>query len=117
MRVWVDLANVLREREKLDEALECALRVLELASDRAEPHMLHANVLGTMGRHEEAIEAYEKSLAIAPQKAGALCSIGHHQKTIGQTDAAIATYRECIAVEAGSCRGLLEPCQPEDLPV
>jgi len=100
VRVWVDLANVLREREKLDEALDCALRVLELASDRAEPHMLHANVLGSMGKHDEAIEAYERSLEIAPGKAGALCSMGHHQKTIGQTEDAIATYRKCIRSKA-----------------
>ncbi|MCH9693516.1 MAG: sulfotransferase [Gammaproteobacteria bacterium] len=99
-RIWVDLCNVLRELEKLDDALDCATRVISLAPDKAEPHMLHANVLGAMGRHDEAIDAYERALAIAPGKAGAMCSLGHHLKTVGKQDDAIAMYRRSIATKA-----------------
>jgi tetratricopeptide (TPR) repeat protein len=54
-RLWIDLANVLREQEKLEEALECASKILELAPEKAESHMLIASVFGAMGQHEDAI--------------------------------------------------------------
>jgi tetratricopeptide (TPR) repeat protein len=98
-RIWVDLADVYRELDQLDDALECAIKVLALAPEMSESHMLHAGVLGTTGRHEEAIRAYEKALAIVPTKAGAMCSMGHHLKTIGEQDKAIAMYRQCLATK------------------
>ena len=95
-RLWVDLANVLRELHKPQEALECAERVLTLAPETAESYMLHASVVGLGNRHEDAIRSYEKALEISPNRPGALCSMGHHLKTIGQQDQAIAAYRKCI---------------------
>ena len=98
-RLWVDLTNVLKASDKLDEALESASTVLQLAPEMADAHMLYAGVLGRMGRHEEAIRGYEKTLEIAPNKPGALCSMAHHLKTIGDQDKAIATYRNCIGIK------------------
>ena len=96
-RLWVDLANVLRELHKPDEAMECATKVMELAPDMAESHMLYAGVVGMANRHEDAIESYEKALAISPNKPGALCSMAHHLKTVGKQEQAIAAYRKCTA--------------------
>lgn len=95
-RLWVDLTNVLRELEELDDALESAAKVLELAPEMAESHMLIAGVLGLLGRHDESIRAYEKALQITPDKPAALCSMAHHLKTVGQQEKAIATYRQCL---------------------
>ena len=50
-RLWVDLANVLRELHKPDEAMECATKVMELAPDMAESHMLYAGVGGSAFSH------------------------------------------------------------------
>ncbi len=95
-RLWVDLANVLRELQRPEEAVECATKVLELAPKMAESYLLYAGVVGMTNRHEEAIENYEKALAIAPKKPGALCSMAHHLKTIGKQEQAIDAYRRCI---------------------
>ena len=94
-RLWVDLANVLRELNNPQEALECATKVMELAPKMAESYLLYAGILGMTSRHQEAIEIYEKALAISPKKPGALCSMAHHLKTVGKQDEAIAAYRRC----------------------
>ena len=98
-RVWIDLTNVLREQEKLDEAMECALKVLEMAPDKAEPYMLIASVAGSMGRHEDAIEHYEKALEISAERPGAMSSMAHHLKTIGRQQDAVVMYRKAIEVK------------------
>ena len=96
-RIGVDLTNVYRELDQLNDALLSATRVLELAPEMAETHILYAGVLGTNGRHDEAIQAYEKALQIAPDKPGALCGMAHHQKTIGQTAASKLGRPSCRA--------------------
>ncbi len=100
-RIWVDLANVLREQQKFAEALECADKVLELAPDMAESHMLRAGVVGAAGDHEQAIHDYQQALAISADRPGALCSMAHHMKTIGRQQDAIAAYRRCIEIQPG----------------
>jgi len=98
-RIWIDLTNVLRELQKLDDALECATKVLELAPDRAESHILIASVAGSMGRHEDAIRACEKALDISPNRTGAMSTMAHHLKTLGRQDDAVMMYRKAIAVK------------------
>jgi len=98
-RIWIDLTNVLRECEKFDEAMECALKVRELAPDKAEPHMLIASVAASMNRHEDAIHHYEKALKISPDKPGAMSSMAHHLKTIGKQQDAVGMYRKAIEVK------------------
>jgi tetratricopeptide (TPR) repeat protein len=98
-RLWIDLTNVLREMDKLDDALECALKVLEMAPDKAESHMLAASVFGSMGRHEEAIRCYEKALDISPERPGAMSSMAHHLKTLGRSQDGVAMYRKAIAAK------------------
>ncbi len=98
-RLWVDLTNVLREMEKLDDALECALKILEMAPDQAESHMLAASVAGAMSRYEDAIRYYEKALEISPGKTGAMSGMAHHLKTVGRQHDGVAMYRKAIAVK------------------
>jgi tetratricopeptide (TPR) repeat protein len=95
-RIWIDLANTLREQEKLEEAMECALKVLELAPDKAEPHILIAGVAAAMNRHEDAIRHYEKALEISPDRPGAMSSMAHHLKTIGSQQDSVVMYRKAI---------------------
>jgi len=97
-RTWVDLTNVLREQQKFDEALECAIKVLEMAPENVESQMLIASVYGSMGRHEDAILSYRKALDISPEKPGAMSSMAHHLKTVGRQDDSVEMYRKAIAV-------------------
>jgi tetratricopeptide (TPR) repeat protein len=98
-RIWIDLTNVLRELEKLDEALDCASKVLEMAPDKAGSHMLIASVYGSMSRHEEAIHAYRRALEISPDRSGAMCTMAHHLKTVGRQDDSVVMYRKAIAAK------------------
>ena len=98
-RIWIDLTNVLRELEKLDDALECALKILEMAPEKAESHMLAASVVGAMSRHEDAIRYYEKALDIAPNRTGAMSAMAHHLKTVGRQQDGVAMYRKAIAAK------------------
>ena len=98
-RLWVDLANVLREQEKLDQALDCAQRILDLAPEKAESHMLMASVLGSMSRHEEAIAAYRTALEISPERTGAMCTMAHHLKTLGRQSEGVEMYRKAISAK------------------
>jgi tetratricopeptide (TPR) repeat protein len=95
-RLWIDLANVLKEMQRAEETMECAEKVLELAPEIADSHILHGIALGANGRHHEAVRAYENALVIAPERPGAMCSLAHHLKTVGEQEQAIATYRRCI---------------------
>ncbi len=98
-RLWIDLTNVLRDWEKLDEAMECALKVLEMSPDKAEPHMLIASVSASMNHHEDAIRHYEKALEISPDRPGAMSSMAHHLKTIGKQQDSVGMYRKAIEVK------------------
>ncbi len=98
-RLWVDLTNVLREQDKFDEALECALKILDMAPEKAESHLLAASVVGSMGRHEDAIRYYEKALDISPGRSGAMSSMAHHLKTVGRQQDGVAMYRKAIAAK------------------
>ena len=102
-RLWIDLTNVLREQGKLDEALECALKILDLASEKAESHMLIASVFGAMGRHEDAIHSLHKALEISPDRAGAMSTMAHHLKTVGRQHEGVAMYRKAIAANPRYC--------------
>jgi len=95
-RLWVDLANVLKDLNKTEEMLRCADKVLAMAPDVSESHILHGMALGANSAHEEATVAYKKALEIAPKRPGAMCSLAHHLKTIGEQDESIETYRRCI---------------------
>jgi len=98
-RIWIDLTNTLREQEKLDEAMECALKVLEMAPDKPEPHMLIASVAASMDRHEDAIRHYENALKISPDRPGAMSSMAHHLKTLGRQQDSVVMYRKAIEVK------------------
>ena len=98
-RLWIDLTHVLREQEKFDEALECSLKLLDMAPEKAESYMLAAGVVGSMGRHEDAIRYYEKALEISPGRAGAMSSAAHHLKTVGRQQDGVAMYRKAIAAK------------------
>jgi len=98
-RLWVDLANVLKELNKTEEMITCADKVLALAPDVSESHVLHGMALGANSAHEEATVAYKRALEISPQRPSVLCSLAHHLKTLGKQDESIETYRRCMEVK------------------
>ena len=78
---------------------------------------LKAAVLCRIGEYEPAIAIYAALLGEQPAQPHVWLSYGHALKTAGHSDRAIAAYRRCIALDAGLRRGVLEPRQPQDVPL
>ena len=78
---------------------------------------LKAVALCHTGDYETAIDIYDELTRAYPAQAPIWMSLGHASKTAGQTERAIAAYRKCIELDARLRRGVLEPGQPQDLPL
>lgn len=70
---------------QLKEALDCYRAAIELAADRAVPHVALGGTLLRLGQNKDALAAYERALALAPDnvealtgRAAALLAAGRH---------------------------------------
>ena len=110
-------AVVLHRNNKPVEAL--AQLDLLLAAEPRSPSFrnLRAVVLARVGKFDEAIRLYEQLLQEYPQHAKVWLSHGHALKTAGRQDEAIGAYRRSDRTRAAARRSLLEPRQPEDIPL
>ena len=68
-------------------------------------------------RVDEAIELYRSVLADYPRQAKVWMSFGHALKTAGRQAECVDAYRKSIELAPSARRGLLEPREPEDVPV
>lgn len=96
VRARADLISVQLERDKFDEAIDNADRLIRVNNKLPDSYLLLGNAYGSAGRYEEAIDAYEKALELAPGHRGALSGLGNMLKTAGQYESAVAAYRACI---------------------
>jgi len=67
-----NLGNVLKDQDRLDEAIESFHKALELKPDFAEAHNNLGNVLLAQGRLDEALDGFHKALVLKPDYAEAL---------------------------------------------
>lgn len=67
--LWIELGNVLRERELFDPAEWAYRRSLELRPNQAEALFLRGFCLEKVGRKESAARLYEEALAASPDLA------------------------------------------------
>ena len=96
VRARADLISVQLERDKFDEAIKNAERLIRIDDKLPDSYLLLGNAYGSAGRYEEAIGAYEKALERAPGHRGAFSGLGNMLKTVGQYEGAVAAYRACI---------------------
>ncbi len=96
LRARADLVSVQLERDKFDEAISNADRLIRVNNKLPDSYLLLGAAYGSAGRYEEAIDAYEKTLELAPGHCGALSGMGNMLKTAGQYEGAIAAYRAGI---------------------
>ena len=73
---YVELAEALRRRGKLEEAVQVANHGLSRHPDHADGHDCLAKIYADRGQLDEARAAWEQALAIAPEHGGALRGIG-----------------------------------------
>ena len=95
-RARADLVRVQLERDRFDEAVKNAERLVRLDDKHADSYLLLASAYAAAGRYDEAIDAYDSALGIMPDHRGALTGLGNMLKTVGLYEGAVAVYRKCI---------------------
>lgn len=93
----LNIGNVLRALNHLEEALKSYDRALLLKLDYAEAHNNRATVLRDLSRYQEAIESAERALAIKPIYMEAHLNRGHASDALKLYDEAIVSYRNAVA--------------------
>ena len=75
--------NALTDQGKLDEAVACYRRALEMKPDYAEAHNNLGNALRDQGRLDEAVACCRRALELKPDYAGAHNNLGNALRTRG----------------------------------
>lgn len=96
---WINLGNRFLEDGRLDQALVCYQKVIELDSKQPAAHVNLGQTLARLGRLDEAIACYRKALELDPDYAGVHNSLGSVLDDKGQVDEAIACYQKAIALD------------------
>jgi protein O-mannosyl-transferase len=114
-----NLARVLYEQGKFDEAVTHYTRALQIAPENADAHNNLANAFLHRGRIEEAIAQYSLALRIQPRLAEAHNNMANALARLGKTDDAIGHYSEAIHIkpdyaEAHNGLGALQAGQGRD---
>jgi eukaryotic-like serine/threonine-protein kinase len=96
---WNNLGNALRAQGKLDEAVACNKKAIDLDPKLFVAYLTLGNALRDQGKLDEAIAAYRKASALDPKYAAAHNNLGvvlYRQKKV---DEAIACYKKAIALD------------------
>jgi len=99
IQVRLDYIQVLRKRQKFEQALEQARRLYEAAPDNALFKSHFAIESMQTGNYERALSLFEEILDDQPDDPLVLTSRGHALKTMGRHDDAVASYRRAVAVK------------------
>jgi tetratricopeptide (TPR) repeat protein len=97
-RAYVNLAEVLREKGRMDEAIAHYQKALAIKPDYAAAHNNLGNALDQMGRVNEAIAHYQKALEIRPDYAGAHNNLGNALRQKGRVDEAIVHFQKALQI-------------------
>ena len=89
----------LQDQGKLDEAVACYRRALELKPDYAEAHNNLGNALKEQGKLDEAVACYRRALELKPDYAEAHNNLGNALKDQGKLDEAVACYRRALELK------------------
>ena len=89
----------LKDQGKLDEAVACYRRALELKPDFAEAHNNLGVALKDQGKLDEAVACYRRALELKPDFAEAHNNLGNALKDQGKLDEAVACYRRALELK------------------
>lgn len=95
-------AVALSRRQRLDEALAQADKLLTAEPNNPNYLLLKGSFLVRKGDHQEALEIYERILKDYPYQAGAQMNYGHTLKTVGRLEESIKAYRTSINLRPAS---------------
>lgn len=97
LQLRIDHIQVLRKRQKFEQALSAATALLNRDPESPVFQSLFAIESMQAGAYEVALETFEKVLEKIPNDPATLTSRGHALKTYGRSDDAIASYQGAIA--------------------
>jgi protein O-GlcNAc transferase len=86
----------LKDQGKLDEAVACYRRALELKPDYAEAHNNLGNAFNDQGKLDEAVACYRRALELKPDFAEAHYNLGSALEEIGDLQGAEDSFRAAL---------------------
>ena len=89
----------LKDQGKLEEAIACYRRALELKPDYAKAHNNLGNALKDQGKLDEAVACYRRALELKPDYAEAHNNLGNALKDQGKLEEAVACYRRALELK------------------
>ena len=89
----------MKDQGKLDEAVACYRRALELKPDFAEAHNNLGLALKDQGKLDEAVACYRRALELKPDFAEAHYNLGNTLNDQGKLDEAVACYRRALELK------------------
>lgn len=94
-----NLAVVLEQQGRRDEALAAVARAIELRPSHGDFHYNRARLLDAGGAEDEAVAAYEQVLALDPINADAHVNLGAIHQRRGDLEAAERAYTAALAID------------------
>lgn len=91
---------------RLDQALVCITRAVQIEPDYAEAHYNLGKALEPLGRIEEAIASYAKAVQIKPDFAEAHNNLGTVLNNLSKHDEAIASYSRALQIKPDYAQAL-----------
>jgi len=98
-RLHLQLARVLGNLERYDEALRELDTVLEVSPDLADGHYQRAIALDHLGRYAEAVEAFRAAIRLCPTEVRYHQSLGFTLETLGKRRDAIQCFKRALEME------------------
>ena len=89
----------MKDQGKLDEAIVCYRRALELKPDYAEAHNNLGAPCEEQGKLDDAVACYRRALELKPDYAEAHNNLGNALKDQGKLDEAVACYRRALELK------------------
>ena len=96
---WKILGAVLKQTNRMSEALVASQKSVELSPQDAEAHYNLGNILKELGKLAEAEASYRKVIAVKPDFAKAHSNLAVTLQEIGRLGEAEASYRQVIVLQ------------------
>jgi uncharacterized protein (TIGR02466 family) len=101
-----NLGNIYRSANRLEDAISCYQKALELNPESADSHLNLGIALTEKGEIVGAIAAFEAALSVNPYHPRAHITLGDLLQSQGELDRAIASYQKAIALQPESFEAL-----------
>lgn len=96
---WCNLANLLNQSDRHDEALQAAARSVSLDASLAEGHNNFGNALLALDSPDEATTCYRRAVKLKPDYVDAWINLGGALTALEDGDGALDAYAQALALD------------------